>query len=258
MNRFQRLFQSKQTPVCSVYFTAGYPHIDNTTEIIRALSSAGADMIEIGIPFSDPMADGPVIQKSSQQALRNGMTLSLLFEQLQNIRAVTDIPLVLMGYLNPVMQFGFEAFCARAAQAGIDGVILPDLPLQEYLDEFRTLTRKYALENILLVTPETAEERIRMIDELSDSFIYLVSTAATTGTRDAFGMETINYFRRIHEMKLRNPLLAGFGISNKKTFEAATRHTRGAIIGSAFIQCLEVCPDVQSAASTLMKRLYEA
>lgn len=255
MNRFQKLFSQKQNAILSVYFTAGFPRLNDTVEIIRELSAAGADMIEIGIPFSDPMADGPVIQQSSQKALNNGMTQTILFEQLRDIRKVTDIPLVLMGYVNPLMQFGFERFCAQAAKAGIDGLILPDLPMQEYLIEFQPITKKYGLENILLVTPETEEARIRLIDSHSSAFIYLVSTASTTGARNTFSDETVTYFERIHRMHLNNPQLVGFGISNKATFQAASLHTRGAIVGSAFIKCLDKNPDIPSAVSDFMAQM---
>lgn len=214
-------------------------------------------MIEIGIPFSDPMADGPVIQNSGQVALNNGMTQKLLFQQLQNIRQVTDIPLVLMGYLNPILQFGFENFCQHAAQIGIDGLIIPDLPMNEYLNEFKPIINKFPLENILLVTPETDESRIRTIDDNTNAFIYLVSTASTTGARDKFDDATLHYFKHIQTMQLKNPQLVGFGISNKTTFDDACRYTNGAIIGSAFIKNLSNNLDITTAVSTFMYQIRQ-
>ncbi|MEN6618002.1 MAG: tryptophan synthase subunit alpha [Rikenellaceae bacterium] len=255
MNRFQRLFNQKTGNILSVYFTAGFPQINDTVKIIRELSDAGVDMIEIGIPFSDPMADGPVIQHSSQIALNNGMTQNLLFEQLLEIRKITDIPLVLMGYVNPLLQYGFDRFCASAARIGIDGLIIPDLPMQEFLGEFHTITQKYGLENILLITPETEEVRIHTIDSNCNSFIYLVSTASVTGAKNAFSKETLRYFERIGKMQLRNPLLVGFGISNKVTRKAASGDTRGVIVGSAFIKCLDKNPDIHNAVSAFMKQI---
>ena len=256
MNRFQKLFKTKNSPVLSVYFTAGFPGIQDTAEIIRQLSDAGIDMIEIGIPFSDPMADGPVIQHSSQIALNNGMTLPLMFEQLKDIRKITDIPLVLMGYLNPVLQYGFEAFCTKAAETGIDGLIIPDLPMREYLNNFQGIVQKSGLENILLITPETSEERIRMIDANSHSFIYMVSTASITGAKKNFGENTVAYFKRVQEMNLINPVLTGFGVSNRETFETACQYSRGAITGSVFIRCLQQTSDISKAVNSLLETVH--
>ena len=238
MNRINKLFSAKKENIFSVYFTAGYPNLNDTVEIIRQLAQHGVDMIEIGIPFSDPLADGPVIQNSSRIALQNGMSQKLLFEQLKDIRQITDIPLIFMGYVNPILQFGFEQFCSRAKEIGIDGFIIPDLPMDEYLREFKPVADRYGLENILLITPETPEKRIRMIDENSNGFIYMVSSASTTGVQNSFSQEKEHYFERIKNMNLKNPTLVGFGISNKETFESACRHSSGAIIGSAFVKLL--------------------
>lgn len=237
-SRLQTLFTVKRK-VLSIYFTAGFPQLNDTVRIIKALSASGVDMIEIGMPFSDPLADGPTIQQSSQQALNNGMTLRLLFEQLQNIRQYTDIPLLLMGYLNPVIQFGIENFCKAANQIGIDGLILPDLPMYEYLSEYKPIFERYGLVNIFLITPQTAEPRIRQIDALSrEGFIYMVSAASTTGAKKGFSDNQIRYFERIAAMQLQSPKLIGFGISDRETFEGACRYAEGAIIGSAFINLL--------------------
>lgn len=239
----------------SVYFTAGYPHRDDTAAVIKELAAAGADMIEVGIPFSDPMADGPVIQHSNTVALNEGITLAVIFEQLKDIRRDVDIPLVMMGYLNPVMQYGVEKFCADCKAVGIDGVIIPDLPLGDYMRDFRSIGLRYGIDFIMLVTPETSEERIRLIDENTTGFIYMVSAASTTGARDTFDEMTLAYFRRIDAMGLRNPRLIGFGISNKSTFDAASAHSGGAIIGSEFIKLLGTEPSVKEAVSALMKKI---
>ncbi|MGB3616631.1 MAG: tryptophan synthase subunit alpha, partial [Catalinimonas sp.] len=242
-NRIQRVFQTKRRDVLSVYFTAGFPQTDDTRTVISALADAGADLIEIGVPFSDPIADGPTIQQSNQRALDGGMTLHRLFEQLEGVRDEVDVPLILMGYLNPMIQFGMEAFCKRCAAVGVDGLILPDLPLPVYDREYAALFRRYGLLNIFLVTPQTSEARIRRIDEVSDGFIYLVSTAGTTGARAGISGEQEAYFARVRAMELENPTLIGFGISDRSTFEQACRHANGAIIGSAFIPLLEGSKD---------------
>jgi tryptophan synthase alpha chain len=255
MNRINTLFQQKKQQILSVYFTAGFPQLDDTLEIIDQLSRQGIDMIEIGIPFSDPMADGPLIQHSSQQALNNGMSLKLLFKQLEKVREITDIPLILMGYVNPVLQFGFENFCRQAKACGIDGFIIPDLPLAEYLKEFEPLAKKYELENILLISPETPEERIRLIDRHSKGFIYMLSSASTTGPQQEFDQKKEHYFRRIQAMKLKNPCLIGFGISNKATFDSACRYASGAIVGSAFIRCQQASSNNKEAVSQLLEIL---
>ena len=238
MNRIHTLFQTKQNGILSVYFTAGYPNLNDTTTILKELQQKGINLVEIGIPFSDPMADGPVIQQSSTMALRNGMSLRLLFDQLKDIRNEVSIPLILMGYLNPIMQYGFENFCKSCAECGIDGVIIPDLPFADYLANYKETADRYDVKMIMLITPETAEERIRLIDEHTDGFIYMVSSASTTGAQQSFTEQKQDYFRRINSMQLRNPRLIGFGISNKATFDAACANASGAIIGSKFVQLL--------------------
>jgi tryptophan synthase alpha chain len=255
MNRISELFSVKQKNILSIYFTAGYPQFDDTLTIIKELETQGADMAEIGIPFSDPMADGPVIQHSGTVALNNGMTLKKLFSQLEKVRGSVSIPLIMMGYLNPVMQFGVEAFCRECNRAGIDGVIVPDLPFDDYMKNFKPLGKKYGLEFIMLITPETSEERIRLIDKNTSGFIYMVSTASTTGAKDSFDEKTLNYFRRINEMKLKNPHLAGFGISNKTTLGAAFANAGGAIIGSEFIRLLGSESSIKAAVAKLMQKI---
>ena len=239
MNRINQLFSNKKENILSIYFCAGTPTLTGTVPTIQALEAAGIDMIEIGIPFSDPMADGPVIQDAATKALRNGMTLHTLFGQLEDIRKTVRIPLILMGYLNPIMQFGFETFCQRCNEVGIDGVIIPDLPFKDYLEEYKPVADKYDIKVIMLITPETSEPRIREIDAHTDGFIYMVSSAAITGAQKDFNEQKQAYFRRIAAMNLRNPRMIGFGISNKQTLEAATAHAAGAIIGSKFVTLLE-------------------
>ena len=238
MNSIKALFQNKKREILSVYFTAGFPAINDTEEIIFALQNAGINLVEVGIPFSDPLADGPVIQESSTIALRNGMNLHLLFSQLEKIKDKVHIPLILMGYLNPIMQYGFEIFCKDCQRTGISGMIIPDLPFNDYLNEYKPIADCYDLKVILLITPETSDERIRLIDEHTDGFIYMVSSAATTGVQNRFDGKRIDYFRRIGKMDLRNPLLIGFGISNRDTLSAAFEYAAGAIIGSKFIRLL--------------------
>lgn len=246
-NRINQLFQDKKENILSVYFTAGYPQLDDTVTIIESLVNNGVDLIEIGMPFSDPVADGPVIQNSSLVALHNGMTIKKLFEQLQGIRGKVNIPLILMGYLNPVVQFGLENFCRKCAEVGIDGLILPDLPLNEYQEEYQPLFEKYNLHNILLITPQTSEKRLSQIDEASSGFIYMVSSSSTTGVKNNVSDFHQDYFERIQQMNLKNPRLIGFGISNRETFENACKYAQGAIIGSAFVKALdgEVTLDVK-------------
>jgi tryptophan synthase alpha chain len=238
MNRIDQTFQKKQK-LLSIYFSAGHPELEDTLPILRALQVSGVDMVEIGLPFSDPLADGPTIQESSTRALRNGMTTEKLFDQLQNIRQSIHIPLVLMGYFNPMMQYGIERFCKKCQSIGIDGLIIPDLPVDLYHQEYKTLFDQYNLYNMFLITPQTSEERIRYIDNVSSGFIYMVSSASVTGAQSAFGNTQEDYFRRIAQMKLKTPQVVGFGISNADTYQTATRFSRGAIIGSAFIQFLE-------------------
>lgn len=238
INRITQLFAAKQERLLNVYFTAGYPALDDTVRIAKALEDAGADLLEIGIPYSDPIADGPTIQESSTQAITNGMTIELLFEQLSELRPKVSVPVLLMGYLNPVIQFGVERFCQKCQETGVDGLILPDLPMHEYSEIYQPVFERFGLHNVFLVTPQTAEERIRVIDENSNGFIYLVSSASITGAKSGISQEQLDYFQRIGAMQLKSPTMIGFGISNKETFDTACKHAQGAIIGSAFIKQL--------------------
>ncbi len=255
MNRINQLFNEKKNHILSVYFCAGDPTPESTPGIIRTLEKKGIDMIEIGIPFSDPMADGPVIQNAATRALKGGMTLRKLFTLLENIRTDVHIPLILMGYLNPILQYGFENFCRKCQECGIDGMIIPDLPFKEYQEEFRATAERFGLKVIMLITPETSEERIRQIDANTDGFIYMVSSAAVTGAQNDFNEQKQDYFRRIDRMQLRNPRMIGFGISNKQTFETAAAHASGCIIGSKFITLLE---EENGNAAKAAERLVEA
>lgn len=257
MNRLQNLFGRRPDGnLLSVYFTAGFPTINSTIPIIKTLEEAGADMIEVGVPFSDPMADGPVIQESSSIALKNGTNLDLILNQVQEARSTgSEIPLVLMGYLNPMMQYGIERLFARCRECGIDALIVPDLPFDEYISTFKELCDRYDIPLIMLITPETSPERIRLIDEHCDGFIYMVSAAATTGTRDTFGPEQLEYFKRVNDMGLKHHRLIGFGISNPSTLSQAQSHSAGAIIGSLFIKCLKQTDSIPEAVSKLMKTL---
>ena len=257
MNRITNLFETKKAGILSVYFTAGYPQLNDTTTILRELESKGVNMVEVGIPFSDPMADGPVIQEASTVALRNGMSLRLLFQQLKEIRQTVQIPIILMGYLNPIMQYGFEAFCQSCAEVGVDGMIIPDLPYADYIADYKAIADRYDLKMIMLITPETSEERIRLIDAHTSGFIYMVSSAATTGAQQSFNEQKQAYFRRINSMNLRNPRLVGFGISNKATFEAAAANSSGAIIGSKFVQLLKSEPTIAGAVDQLLAALKQ-
>ncbi len=243
-NRIVQLFQQKQKNLLSVYFTAGFPNLHDTTTIMEALQTGGADLIEIGIPFSDPMADGPTIQESNQAALHNGMSLKILFQQLETLNDRITIPVILMGYLNPILQFGLEKFCEACEKTGIDGLILPDLPMQDYLDMYKPIFEKHGITNIFLITPQTSESRIRMVDEHSHGFIYMVSSASITGARQSISLEQINYFQRVKAMNLKNPQLIGFGISNRETFQVACENAAGAIIGSAYIKLLQQSNDI--------------
>jgi len=237
MNRInQKLREDKK--LLSIYFSAGYPKLNDTVEIIEKLQKNGVDMIEIGLPFSDPLADGPTIQESSTQALKNGMTSNVLFNQLKNIRKTVHIPLVLMGYFNPMLQYGVEKFCEKCAEVGIDGLIIPDLPVDVYHENYEEIFSKYGLINVFLITPQTSDERIQFIDKISKGFIYMVSSASTTGAKNSFGNIQSDYFKRIDAMKLKTPQIVGFGISNKETFTQATTFAKGAIIGSAFVKSL--------------------
>ncbi len=238
MNRINKVFFSKKKNVLNIYFTAGYPKIDDTLRIARALQAAGTDIIEIGIPYSDPIADGTTIQYSSQKALDAGMSLKLLMIQLQDLRKYISIPVILMGYINPVLQYGFGKFCRDCKDVGIDGVILPDLPMQEYLETYQRTFEEYGIYNIFLITPQTSERRILRINEVSKGFIYMVSSASITGAKQNVSQEQVDYFERIQKMNLSIERLIGFGISNKETFKNACKYASGAIIGSAFINQL--------------------
>ncbi len=237
MNRINQKLQEDKK-LLSIYFTAGYPNLNDTASIIEELENSGVDMIEIGLPFSDPLADGPTIQASSTQALKNGMTSEVLFSQIKNIRKTVKIPLLIMGYFNPIFQYGVEAFCKKCAETGIDGLIIPDLPVDEYHEKYQAIFEKYNLVNVFLITPQTSDKRIRFIDSISNGFIYMVSSASTTGAQNSFGESQNIYFDRIYKMNLKAPQIVGFGISNKETFEQATKTTNGAIIGSAFVNYL--------------------
>lgn len=254
MTRIEELFKRKQQKVLNMYCTAGYPKLDSTLEVMRALQDNGADLLELGMPYSDPLADGEVIQQSSAVALQNGMTISILFDQLKDMRSSIAVPVVLMGYMNPVIQYGFENFCAKAAEVGIDGLILPDLPMYEFETEYGEILKKYNLNFIFLVTPETKEERVRKIDELSSGFLYAVSSSSTTGnTKDISEQEP--YFKKLQDMKLNNPILVGFGIRDKQTFESACKYTNGAIIASAYIKALGSGQDVNTVTKEFLQAI---
>lgn len=239
MNRIQSVLEQDRK-LLSIYFTAGFPNLNDTVSILTQLQDAGVDIIELGLPFSDPLADGPTIQESSTQALKNGMTTDTLFEQLKDVRKHIHVPLIVMGYFNPMMQYGVERFCHKCQEVGIDGLIIPDLPVDVYHEQYQKLFQQYGLLNMFLITPQTPEERIRYIDSVSEGFIYMVSSAATTGAQSSFGDTQTEYFKRIGAMNLNAKLLVGFGISNAETYQAATANSKGAIIGSAFIKHLEV------------------
>ena len=254
MNRLDSLFQQKKNNILSIFITAGYPQLNDTATIVKSLEASGADFIELGIPFSDPLADGPIIQDSSTVALDNGMTLKLLLAQLKEIRKEIKLPILLMGYINPAMQYGIEKFAKDAAEAGADGIIIPDLPMQQYLDDYHAIFAQYNLKNIFLVTPQTSEERIRYIDEHSNSFIYLVSSASTTGKKTGIdGAE--EYLSRISKMNLKSPTVVGFNISNKASFQQACKYANGAIIGSAFVKSLSGTNDVSLSTSSFVKSI---
>lgn len=254
MTRIEELFKQKQQKVLNVYCTAGFPRLESTLEVMQALQDNGADLIELGMPYSDPLADGEVIQQSGAVALQNGMTISILFKQLKDMRSTIHVPVILMGYMNPAMQYGFENFCAKAAEVGIDGLILPDLPMYEFESEYGEIIKKYNLNLIFLVTPETKEERVRRIDELSSGFLYAVSSSSTTGSNKDIN-EQESYFKKLKDMNLKNPILVGFGIKDKQTFEAACKYTNGAIIGSAYIKALGNGEDVNTATKEFLQPL---
>ncbi|MGC1632117.1 MAG: tryptophan synthase subunit alpha [Gelidibacter sp.] len=239
MNRINKKLQENSTEkLLSIYFTAGYPNLNDTVSIIQDLEKSGVGMIEIGLPFSDPLADGPTIQASSTQALKNGMTTKILFEQLKDIRKTVNIPLVIMGYFNPILQYGVEEFCKTCAEVGIDGLIIPDLPVDVYNEDYKIIFEKHGIINVFLITPQTSDERVRFIDSISNGFIYMVSSASVTGSSSGFGNEQTDYFKRIADLHLKNPQMIGFGISDHTTFTQATKYAKGAIIGSAFIKHL--------------------
>lgn len=256
MNRLLQLFEKKKENVLNVYCTAGYPQLDSTLTVMNALQENGADIIELGMPYSDPLADGPVIQQSSMQALENGMSITKLFDQLKDFRHTIYAPVILMGYMNPVLQYGFERFCQHAADAAIDGLILPDLPIYEFETEYGAIIKKYGLSFIFLVTPETSEARIRKIDELSTGFIYAVSSSSTTGNNKDIALQE-SYFKRLKDMNLKNPVLVGFGIKDKQTFNAACKFANGAIIGSAYIKALENADTVDRVTKEFLSKIVE-
>ena len=256
MSTLKNLFQKKPGNILNIYCTAGYPHLDSTTEIMRALQKHGADIIELGIPYSDPLADGPVIQESSAVAIANGMTIKKLFEQLKDIRNEIKIPVILMGYMNPVLQFGFEKFCATAAEVGVDGLILPDMPEYEFEKEYGAIVKKYNLDFIFLVTPETSEQRVRKLDSLSSGFLYAVSSSSTTGTEKK-PADVTGYLQKLKNLELKNPVLVGFGIHDYTSFKAICQQAEGAIIGSAFIKALKNSGDVNATTKSFLSSILQ-
>ncbi|MBN8837866.1 MAG: tryptophan synthase subunit alpha [Sphingobacteriia bacterium] len=261
MSRIKEVFQKSPLgdggkKVLNVYCTAGFPKLNSTLTVIKSLAENGADIIELGMPYSDPLADGPTIQASSSKALANGMTIKVLFDQLKELRSTTSAPVVLMGYMNPVLQYGFEKFCSDAAAVGIDGLILPDLPEYEFEKEYGAIIKKYRLDFIFLVTPETSDERLKKLDELSSGFLYAVSSSATTGTEKDF--EAVEqYLQKLQSRKLKNPVLVGFGIKDKSTFQSASRYANGAIIGTAYIKALEQGNDIETTTESFLKSILE-
>lgn len=254
-NRISQLFEQHAEDadgLLNVYFTAGFPELADTRRVLRALQDAGADLVEIGMPYSDPVADGETIQDSNQKALENGMSIRLLLEQLRDMRSEISLPVLLMGYFNPVVQYGVERFCRDASEAGVDGLILPDLPVEEYLAHYKALFDQYGLLNIFLITPQTKPERIRLIDEAGSGFIYMVSSASVTGAKTGVSVNMEAYFERIHQMKLKNPRLIGFGIKDRESFLKASRYGNGAIIGSAFIRVLQESTDLEKDIETFI------
>ncbi len=254
MSRLDKLFQKKRNNVLNVYCTAGFPQLESTLSVMKALQENGADIIELGMPYSDPLADGPVIQASSVQALKNGMTIAKLFQQLAGLRPSIQLPVILMGYLNPLIQYGFERFCAQAASVGVDGIIIPDIPMYEYENEYKHIVLKHGLDFIFLVTPETSEERIRQLDAMSTGFLYAVSSSSITGSDKDFS-SVENYLQRLKQMNLKNPVLVGFGIKDKKTFQSASKYANGAIIGSAYIQQLKNSDDIELATKKFLQTI---
>jgi tryptophan synthase alpha chain len=255
MNRINKLFQEKKSNILSVFFTAGFPELNSTKRIAKALEDTGVDLIEIGIPFSDPIADGPTIQKSNKVALDNGMSVKLLLDQVKEIRQEISIPIILMGYLNPVLQYGFEKFCKEASANGVDGLILPDMPMEEYLSEYKGFMESANLLNTFLISPTTSKERIRKIDDETNGFIYAVSSSSTTGAKNDFTNEQESYFKNLQSLNLKNPFLIGFGISSHNTFSKACQFSSGAIIGSAFINLLQDTPALESDIQKFIKSI---
>lgn len=256
MNRIDKIFQEKNSGLLSLYFCAGHPTLESTGDIIKTIEKNGIDFIEVGIPFSDPMADGPVIQDAATKALRNGMTLRKLFSQIAEVRKEgVKLPLVLMGYMNPIYQMGYESFFENCKKADVDGIIIPDLPFRDYIEEVKHIANKYDVRVIMLITPETSEERIRFIDQNTDGFIYMVSSAATTGAQKEFDQAKQAYFNKVNQMGLKHPRMIGFGISNKQTLESAQNNAAGAIIGSKFVTLLDELKEPQKAVSALLEAL---
>ncbi|WP_298711975.1 tryptophan synthase subunit alpha [Chitinophaga sp.] len=256
MNRIDQLFSTKPKEVLNIYFTAGFPQLGDTLTVLQALQDGGADMAEIGMPFSDPLADGPVIQDSSTRAIKNGMKLAVLFEQLKGFREKISIPVVLMGYINPVLQYGVENFLRSCQEVGVDGLILPDLPMDEYETEYKPLFEKYGQHLVFLVTPETSEARIRKIDSLSRGFVYAVSSSSTTGKDKDMQLQA-SYFEKLQSMQLKNPVLVGFGIRDKATFQQACRYSNGAIIGSAFVKAIENSANLQDTVQAFVRNIKQ-
>lgn len=258
MNRIDQLFKDKEENILSIYFTAGFPQLEDTRPIMKALEKAGADIIEIGVPYSDPVADGPTIQESNKIALDNGMSLKKLFSQLEDMRKEVNIPVILMGYLNPMMQYGMEAFCKKCQEVGVDGIIVPDLPMQQYLDEYKEMFDRYDLRNTFLISPQTSERRIREIDEYSDGFIYMVSSHSITGAKSGITDAQVDYFQFVKAMELKSPRLIGFGISDRQSFVTASSYSNGAIIGSAFIKVLQQAQNLEEEIKTYIRGIKEA
>ena len=256
MNRLEELFQLKKNNVLNVYCTAGFPQLNSTLTVMKTLQDNGADIIELGMPYSDPLADGPVIQASGSKALENGMTIETLFAQLQDCRKEIYVPIILMGYMNPVLQYGFERFCRQAAAIPIDGLILPDLPEHEFETEYAAIIQRYGLDFIFLVTPETSEERVKKLDSLSSGFLYAVSSSSTTGNKKDFN-EVEKYLQRLQSMQLKNPVLVGFGIKDKETFSSACKYANGAIIGTAYIKAIEDAPDVEATTKEFLESVLK-